>query len=87
VRIEARHTDSSRWFGWRGRDRDDTVETDFDIKVPRRANLDIDLFSASLDVQSVDGNHRVNTFSSRTRLDNVNGSIRAKGFSGPLAYG
>ena len=82
VRIEARHTDSSRWFGWRGRD--DTVETDFEIKVPRRVNLDIDLFSASLDVESVDGDHTVHTFSSRARLENVNGSIRAKGFSGPF---
>ena len=84
VRIEQRHTDSSMWSGWRGRDRDDTVEADFEIKVPRRVNLDIDLFSASLDVESVDGDHNVHTFSSRTRLDNVNGSIRAKGFSGPF---
>jgi DUF4097 and DUF4098 domain-containing protein YvlB len=77
--IENRRDDS--WFE-RRRDRDQVVETNFDIKVPRRINLDIDLFSASLDASAIEGDHSVHTFSSRTRLDDVNGSIRAKSFSG-----
>ena len=63
-------------------DRDQVVETEFTIQVPRRLNLDIDLFSAALEVRDVEGTHTVKTFSSPTRLENVNGSIRAKSFSG-----
>jgi DUF4097 and DUF4098 domain-containing protein YvlB len=69
------------WFNW---GRDNVVETDFEIRVPRRTNLDLTLFSATLDVQGVDGSHQVQTFSSRARLDDVNGSIRAKSFSGAI---
>ena len=69
------------WFNW---GRHNIVETDFEIRVPRRTNLDLTLFSASLDVQGVDGSHQVQTFSSRARLDDVNGSIRAKSFSGAI---
>ena len=63
-------------------DRDQAVETEFTILVPRRLNLDLDLFSAALEVRDIDGDHSVKTFSSRARLENVNGSIRAKSFSG-----
>ena len=63
---------------------DNVVETDFEIRVPRRTNLDLTLFSASLDVRGVDGSHRVQTFSSGAKLDDVNGSIRAKSFSGAI---
>jgi DUF4097 and DUF4098 domain-containing protein YvlB len=58
VRIEANRTDSRR-----ERDRNHPVETDFDIKVPRLANLDIDVFSARLEVQAVEGDVRAKTFS------------------------
>jgi hypothetical protein len=77
LHIEANKRD---WFDW---GRDNVVETDFEIRVPRRTNLDLTLFSASLDVEGVDGSHRVQTFSSRAKLD-VNGSIRAKSFSGAI---
>jgi DUF4097 and DUF4098 domain-containing protein YvlB len=66
----------------RGDDRDQTVESEFTIQVPRRLNLDLDLFSSALEVREIEGNHSVKTFSSRARLENVNGSIRAKSFSG-----
>lgn len=80
VKIEENRRDRPwSWFG-----RHQVVETDFDIKVPRRANLDVSVFSASLDVSGVDGAHHLKTFSSRTTLDGVNGSIRAKSFSGPI---
>jgi DUF4097 and DUF4098 domain-containing protein YvlB len=62
--------------------RDQMVESDFTIQVPRRLNLDIDVFSSALDIREIEGNHSVKTFSSRARLENVNGSIRAKSFSG-----
>jgi DUF4097 and DUF4098 domain-containing protein YvlB len=69
------------WFDW---GRTNVVETDFEIRVPRRTSLDLTLFSASLEVRGVDGSHRVQTFSSATKLDDVNGSIRAKSFSGAI---
>jgi hypothetical protein len=68
----------------RGDSRDRVVETQFTIQVPRRLNLDLDLFGASLDVRNVDGDHTVKIFTSAAHLDNVNGSIRAKSFSGSL---
>jgi DUF4097 and DUF4098 domain-containing protein YvlB len=83
VRIDANRRDRP-WSWWGPWGRFDAVETDFDIKVPRNIDLDITLFSASLDVQGVEGSHTVETFSSRVRLDDVNGPIRAKSFSGPL---
>ena len=39
--------------------RDQMVETEFTIQVPRRLNLDIDLFSSALEVREIEGNsHR-----------------------------
>jgi DUF4097 and DUF4098 domain-containing protein YvlB len=83
VRIDANRRDRP-WSWWGPWGRFDVVETDFDVKVPRNIDLDITLFSATLDVQGVEGSHTVETFSSRVRLDDVNGPIRAKSFSGPL---
>jgi DUF4097 and DUF4098 domain-containing protein YvlB len=84
VRIIENQPDGRDYRRGRNRDgdRDRVIETDFDIKVPRKINLDLDIFSASLDVTAVDGDHTVHTFSSRTRLDDVNGPIRATSFSG-----
>ena len=80
VHINANKRDRS-WFDW---GRNNVVETDFEIRVPRRTNLDLTLFSASLDVQGVHGSQTVQTFSSRAKLDDVSGSIRAKSFSGAI---
>jgi hypothetical protein len=60
------------------------VETDFDIKVPRKTNLNIDVFSAPVSVQGVEGSYNVHAFSSRVRLDDAVGSIRANTFSGAV---
>jgi DUF4097 and DUF4098 domain-containing protein YvlB len=81
VRIE----ENNREHSWRDFGHVEAVETDFDLKVPRRVNLDVTLFSASLNVTGVEGaSHTVRTFSSRAMLDDVNGSIRIKSFSGPI---
>jgi putative adhesin len=84
VRIDANQRDRSAFWGWGFWGRDDAVETDLDIKVPRHVNLDITLFSSALSVSGVDGSHLIETFSSRVALDNVSGSIRGKSFSGPF---
>ena len=80
VRIEANRKSRS-WFYWGG---NNVVETDFEITVPRRTNLSVTLFSASLHIRGVEGSHDIRTFSSDTRLDDVSGSIHARSFSGSI---
>jgi DUF4097 and DUF4098 domain-containing protein YvlB len=60
------------------------VETDFDIKVPARTNLDVNAFSSPIDVSGVEGTHNVHTFSSRVKLDDVTGPVDAHTFSGDV---
>lgn len=79
VSVDANHRDSIWWQA-----RDNVVDTDFDIKVPRRTNIDISVFSAAVQIQDVEGTHRVTGFSSRLGLDGVTGPIRAHTFSGPV---
>jgi hypothetical protein len=78
VYIEANRRDS--WW----RTSNNVVETDFDISVPRRTNLDLSVFSAAVTVQGVEGSHRVGGFSSRITLEDVVGPVKAHTFSGPV---
>jgi hypothetical protein len=58
------------------------VETDFDITVPRRTDLDVSVFSSPVTVDAVEGSHRVHSFSGRLTLNDVTGPVRAHTFSG-----
>jgi hypothetical protein len=79
VRIDAnRRVDGDR------RDNDTVVETDFEIEVPRHINLDLTTFSAPLVATGISGRHEIQGFSSRVRLSDVTGPIRAKTFSGAV---
>jgi hypothetical protein len=69
------------WFMFTG---SNVVDTDFDIKVPRRTSLSVSVFSAPVTVDGVDGTHRLNGFSSRLTLNDIAGSVRAHTFSGPI---
>src|SRR5712691_5970611 len=80
VVIEANHRERS-WFMFTG---SNVVETDFDIKVPRKTNLDVSVFSASVSIDGVEGSHKLNGFSSRVSLTDVSGPIRAHSFSGAI---
>ena len=80
VVVKENQRSTSSWFGWSRKNR--VVETDFDIKVPRKTNLNVSVFSAAITVDGVEGSHRVHTFSSRVKLDDVSGSIQAHSFSG-----
>ena len=42
------------------------VETDLDVKVPRRTNLDVSVFSAPVTIESVEGSQKLNSFSARS---------------------
>jgi DUF4097 and DUF4098 domain-containing protein YvlB len=70
----------------RDRERDDdknndVVETEFDIQVPRAANLDLTAFSSPIRVAGVTGDFDVQTFSGEIRLDGVSRGLKAKTFS------
>jgi len=84
VVVDANHRERSSWW-WDNRG-NNVVETDLDIKVPRRTNLDIDCFKAPVNVTGVEGAYKVHTFSSRVRLNNViwqdNQTIDVETFSG-----
>ena len=79
--VDANQTDYS-WFGWSRRNH--IIETDFDIKVPRKVNLDVNVFSSAVMVTGVEGSHRLHGFSSRLQLEDVAGSVQAHTFSGPV---
>jgi len=79
--IDANQTDRS-WLNWSRQNY--VVETDFDIKVPRRVNLDVNVFSSSVTVTGVEGSHKLHGFSSKLQLENVTGSVRAHTFSGTV---
>jgi DUF4097 and DUF4098 domain-containing protein YvlB len=63
---------------------ENVVETDFTIKVPQSANLDLKVFSSPVQISGVTGTHKVHGFSSDLRLDRVTGSVDAETFSGQI---
>jgi DUF4097 and DUF4098 domain-containing protein YvlB len=79
VTIEA----NKREERWKDRN-NNVVETDFDIKVPSRTNLDVSVFSSDVSVTNVSGRHEVLGFSSNLRLSDIAGPLRAHTFSGDV---
>jgi hypothetical protein len=80
VNVDANRRQASTWW----RLHDEVVETDFDIKVPRRTDLDVTVFKAPLVVSGIEGRHTVRSFSSRIVLEAVAGPVRAHSFNGPI---
>jgi DUF4097 and DUF4098 domain-containing protein YvlB len=81
VVVDANRSDRS-WFEFIGRNT--VVDTDFDITVPRRTDLNVSVFSAPVTIDGVEGSHKLHTFSSRLSLSDVAGPIRAHSFSGSI---
>jgi hypothetical protein len=81
VVVDANQRDRSWWDFAAG---NNVVETDFDIKVPRRTQLDLQVFSSPVSVTGVEGPHTVHGFSSAVVLNDVSGSVRAHTFSGSV---
>lgn len=79
VYIDANRRDSSRWLT-----HNNVVETDFDIRVPRKTNIDVKVFSATVNVDGVEGRYNIGGFSSRITLANIVGPVKAHTFSGPV---
>jgi hypothetical protein len=80
VMIEANQRDHTWW----GFSNNNVVETDFDIKVPRRTELDVQVFSSPVTITGVDGPHKVHGFSSAIILNDASDSVRANTFSGSV---
>ena len=80
VVVDANRRERS-WWEFSG---NNVVETDLDIKVPRRTNLDVSVFSAAVTITKVEGNHKLNSFSARMTLTDVAGPVQAHSFSGPI---
>jgi putative adhesin len=79
VVVDANHRISSWWMS-----HDNVVETDFDIKVPRQTRIDVNVFSAPVTIDGVEGPYDIHGFSSRIRLLGIAGSVRAHTFSGDV---
>src|SRR5512146_1944449 len=72
VRVDANKKVSSSWWNWHG----DVVETDMEIQVPRRTNLDVDVFSASFKATGIDGEHKLHAFSGDLQMVEVSGPVK-----------
>jgi hypothetical protein len=81
VVVDANQRDHSWWEFVGG---NNVVDTDFDIKVPRRTRLDLSVFSSPVSVSGVEGSHRLHGFSSPLVLNDVGGSVQAHTFSGSV---
>jgi DUF4097 and DUF4098 domain-containing protein YvlB len=80
VVVDANHRESD-WSFWA---HNTVVETDLDIQVPRRINLDVNVFSAPVTVTGVEGSNTIHGFSSRVKLDDIAGPVRTHTFSGAV---
>ena len=65
-------------------DRENVVETTFDIRVPRKTNLDIHSFSSEIVIDDAEGRHEIKNFSGDVRLTRISGPVRGKTFSGTI---
>lgn len=78
VVIEANRRDDER-------SRDNVVETDLTVEVPRDVNLRVTVFSSDVEVTDLQGReHRVKSFSGDLALDGVSGSLVAETFNGTV---
>lgn len=78
VVIEANRRDGD----WR--DRENVVDTEFDIEVPADINIDVDVFSSDVTVKDVRGRQRVHTFSGNVDLTGGDKDVNAQTFSGDI---
>jgi len=67
------------------RDRNNVVETSFEIRLPRMTSLDVHSFSSEIVIDNVEGRHKINNFSGDLRLTRMAGPVRAKTFSGTIS--
>jgi DUF4097 and DUF4098 domain-containing protein YvlB len=79
VTVEANKRDSS-WH----EDKDNVVNTEFDVQVPRGTKLKLNVFSSDVHVRNVSGDQSVTTFSGTATLEDAASRVAAKTFSGAI---
>ena len=79
IAIEANKRDSS----WRD-EKDNVVETDFEIEVPQQTKLDIQAFSSDMHIENVEAGQKLHSFSGTIRVDGASGPLEAETFSGEI---
>ncbi len=91
IKLDVQATDSTvtieankREGAWWDRYRNNVVETELDIQVPRRTRLDVSVFSSPVRIGAVEGPHDVHGFSSEIVLTGVTRAVTAKTFSGDI---
>jgi DUF4097 and DUF4098 domain-containing protein YvlB len=79
VTIEANKRADGSWH-----ENDNVVQTDFDIQVPRKTQLDLSVFSSPVTVTDVDGRLDIHGFSGRVMVSGATGPLKVKTFSGEV---
>jgi DUF4097 and DUF4098 domain-containing protein YvlB len=79
VTIQANKKDES----WTSQ-KDNVVETEFDIQVPKSVRLELDVFSSDVRVRNVSGEQSIKTFSGDVIVEDGAGRMKAKTFSGAI---
>jgi DUF4097 and DUF4098 domain-containing protein YvlB len=70
--------------GWFENHDNNVVETDFEIEVPTKSALDVNVFSSDVRVNGVSGEEKIHSFSGTLTLRGVVGPLDAKTFSGAI---
>jgi len=70
--------------GWFERHNNNVVETDFEIEVPAKSALDVNVFSSDVRITGVSGDAKVHSFSGALTLRGVTGPLDAKTFSAAI---
>jgi DUF4097 and DUF4098 domain-containing protein YvlB len=78
LRIDANNRDRS------SDDKDNVVETDFELTIPAQTNLDVNAFSSDITIDSVDGRQKLHTFSGSITVKNGTGPFKLNSFSGSI---
>lgn len=79
VSVEANKKDDN----WTSQ-KDNVVETEFDIQVPKQTRLKVDVFSSDVRVRNVSGEQSLKTFSGDARVEDGAAKVSAKTFSGAI---
>jgi DUF4097 and DUF4098 domain-containing protein YvlB len=79
LRIDANKRDRSR-----DDDKNNVVETDFELSIPTHTNLEVDAFSSDVTIDAVEGRQKLHTFSGAIVVKNGTGPFSLNSFSGSI---
>jgi DUF4097 and DUF4098 domain-containing protein YvlB len=79
LRIDANKRDRSA-----DNDKNNVVETDFELSIPAQTNLEVDAFSSDVTIDAVEGRQKLHTFSGAIVVTNGTGPFSLNTFSGSI---